>query len=66
MDEEVLRNDILQAFEFAHDRPDFVTPVKEALSGAAVREALWKPFPDQKCIWEIVLHMTVWTENGAL
>lgn len=38
-------------------------PLADALAGVTAPEALWKPGPEGKGIWEIVLHMAVWTEN---
>ncbi len=41
-------------------------PLKEALKGVTAQEAAWKADPQdphQRSIWQIVLHMTAWTEN---
>ncbi len=64
MDEQGLRRDVLMAFDFAHTREDFVNPVEEALAGVTAQEALWRADPGAKGIWDIVLHMSAWTENG--
>jgi len=63
MDDETLRRDLLTGFEYSYLHDDWVNPLADALDGVTVREALWKPAPSSKCIWEIVLHMAVWTEN---
>ena len=63
---EDLRRDIFVAIEYSHDQEDWVTPLTEALDGVSPDDAAWKPViqSDQvKSIWEIVLHMAVWTEN---
>lgn len=62
MDEQALQRDVLVTFEYAHHREDWVNPVEKALAGVTVPEALWKPDSEAKGIWEIVLHMAVWTE----
>jgi len=66
IDVESVREDVLIAIEYSHDQDDWVTPLTEALDGVSVEDAAWKPViaSDQvKTIWEIVLHMAVWTEN---
>ncbi len=57
---------MLLAFKYAHNEDDWVFPLASALAGVTASEAAWKPDPadpDLRCIWQIVLHMTVWTEN---
>jgi hypothetical protein len=61
-DQEV-RSDVLVAFEYSYQHEEWVNPLEEALAGIGVKEALWKPIPDAKTIWEIVLHLAVWNEN---
>ena len=66
IDDEIVRQDVLIAIEYSHDQDDWVTPLAEALDGVPVEDAVWKPvIPSDKVrsIWEIVLHMAVWTEN---
>ena len=63
-----MRRDVLLAFEYAHNREDWVYPLADALAGVTAQEAAWKPSPDKpdpdmRCIWQIVLHMTAWTDN---
>jgi hypothetical protein len=58
-----VRRDVLQAFEYSYLHDDWVYPLADTLDGVTVEEALWTPGPETKCIWEIVRHMTVWTEN---
>lgn len=66
LDGEAVQRDVLIAFEYAHNEEDWVTPLADALDGVTAKDALWKPDlndPEQKCTWQIILHMTVWTEN---
>ena len=63
MDEQALRRDVLIAFEYSYQHDDWVYPLADALAGITVDEAVWTPGPDVKGIWDIVLHMAVWTEN---
>lgn len=68
MDESVdvkgLQSDALLAYQYAHNREDWITPLEDALAGITLEEATWKPtVDDARCIWEIVLHMTAWTDN---
>lgn len=66
VDGQAIRRDVLSAFEYAHNKDAWVFPLAEALAGVTAREAIWKPATaasDLRSIWEIVLHMTVWTEN---
>jgi len=66
VDGEDVRRDTLIAFEYAHNEEEWVFPLSEALAGLTADEAAWIPSstdPDSRSIWQIVLHMTVWTEN---
>ncbi len=66
VDGQAVKRDLLLAFEYAHNEQDWVFPLTDALAGVTVQEALWKPDvndPGQRCIWQIVMHMSVWTEN---
>jgi len=63
MDEQVLQQQILSAFEYSYKYDDWVNPLDEALAGATAEEAAWRPGPEGKGIWDIVLHMAVWNEN---
>jgi hypothetical protein len=63
MEPDAVKEHLLIAFRYAHDEEDWVTPLSEALDGVTLEEALWRPVPVAKCIWEIVLHMAVWTDN---
>ena len=61
-----VRRDLLLAFEYAHNEGNWVFPLADALAAVTAQKALWSPDPNaplQRCIWQIVLHMTVWTEN---
>ncbi len=63
MDEDAFKRDILTAFEYSYVHDDWVFPLADALAGLTAEEATWRPGPDFKGIWDIVLHMAVWTEN---
>lgn len=66
LDGQAVQRDVLLAFEYAHNEDDWVFPLADALAGVTAQEAAWKPAaaaPDLRCIWQIVLHMTVWTDN---
>lgn len=63
MDNQEVKSHILTALEYVYLHDDWVNPLAEALEGVSVEEALWRPGPNAKGIWEIVLHMSVWTEN---
>jgi len=63
MDEEAVRRDVLIAFEYSYKHDDWVNPLAEALAGVTAAEAAWRPDPGVRGIWDIVLHMAVWTEN---
>ncbi len=56
MSERALQRDVLVAFEFAHNRDDFVNPLTNALAGVSVRDALFRPDTESKGIWDVVLH----------
>lgn len=63
VDGKAIRRDVLLALEYSYNQDDWVCPLLEALEGVTAREAAWVPTCDRQSIWEIVLHMTVWTEN---
>jgi hypothetical protein len=66
VDGRALRRDLLLAFEYAHHEDDWVYPLADALAGVTLQDALWTPHrndPKQRCIWQIVLHISAWTEN---
>lgn len=66
IDSEIVRDDTLIAIKYSHDEDDWVTPLAEALEGVSAEDAEWTPvIPSDKVksIWEIVLHMALWTEN---
>src|SRR5947209_4214158 len=63
MDEQAVQRDVLIAFESSYKHDDWVYPLADALAGVTAAEAAWRPGPDLKGIWNIVLHMAVWTEN---
>jgi hypothetical protein len=63
MDKQAVRRDVLIAFEYSYQHDDWVNPLADALAGVTAAEAAWRPGPGGKGIWDIVLHMAVWTEN---
>jgi hypothetical protein len=63
MTEEEMRNQILIGFQYSFKHDDWVNPLDEALEGVSAEEAAWRPGPEGKGIWDIVLHLAVWTEN---
>ena len=63
MDEHTIKSDILTAYEYSYIHDDWVYPLTDALAGVTAAEAAWRPGPELKGIWDIVLHMAVWTEN---
>jgi len=63
VDNEQVKSHVLTAWEYVYLHDDWLNPLADALEGVSVEEALWRPGPDTKGIWEIVLHMAVWTEN---
>jgi hypothetical protein len=66
VDGQAVQRDVLIAFDYAYKEEDWVFPLADTLAGVTTQEALWKPDPnepDQRCIWQIVLHMAVWNEN---
>lgn len=63
MTDEDIRRDLLIAFEYSYHHEDWVNPLADALEGLSAKEALRDCGQETKCIWEIVLHLTVWNEN---
>lgn len=63
MDEQRVKRDVLELFEYAHNREDWVNPLAAALAGVTAQEAAIRPSPNIRSIWQIVLHMTVWSDN---
>jgi uncharacterized damage-inducible protein DinB len=47
------------------DEGNWVTTVREAVEGMDAPGAAWKPAHEERSVWEIVRHMTVWTEWAA-
>ena len=44
------------------DQEAWITPLREILLGLDAEEAAWKPSPDERSAWEIVLHILAWTD----
>jgi uncharacterized damage-inducible protein DinB len=59
----------IEALVHASDRVavagNWITSVQEALKEVGAEEAAWQPGPAECSIFEIVLHMTVWTDWAA-
>ncbi|HWA82474.1 MAG TPA: DinB family protein [Fimbriimonadaceae bacterium] len=63
MTEAEVRDAVSVAYEYCYLHDEWVTSLTESLQGVTVSEALARPTPSSKCIWEIVLHVAVWNEN---
>ena len=63
MTDEDVRKELDIAFEYCYAHDDWVNPLNEALDGISAQAALWRPSPEGKGIWDIVLHLAVWNEN---
>lgn len=63
MDGEVVKQAVLAGLDHSYLHDDWVNPLPEALEGVTAEEAAWRPRPEGKGIWDIVLHLAVWTEN---
>lgn len=61
MDEQAIKHDLLALYDFAHTKDNWSEPIDDALAGVTASIAAWKPAPDEKSIWDIVNHMTLWT-----
>lgn len=58
-----VKDSLSLAFEYCYLHDEWVTSLGEALAGIGIMEAMHRPTPESKCIWEIVLHVAVWNEN---
>ena len=63
VDNETIKREIIIGFEYSYLHDDWVNPLSEALEGVTAKEAIWRPGPDAKGIWDMVLHMATWNEN---
>ena len=63
MDEATFKKELLVGLEYSYLHDDWVHPLADVLAGVTADEAAWRPAPDAKGIWDIVLHLAVWTEN---
>lgn len=63
MEEQDVRRLLVTTLEYAYLYDDWVFPLGEALEGLTPVQAAWRPSPDAKGIWDIVLHVAVWNEN---
>jgi uncharacterized damage-inducible protein DinB len=61
---EVFRESLLRQFRATHDgEPWYGTSRTALLRGVSAARALERPMNDGHSIWELVLHMTAWTEE---
>ncbi|WP_394793573.1 DinB family protein [Armatimonas sp.] len=44
------------------DTESWITPLRETLNDIEAEEAAWQSAPDERSIWEIVLHVGAWTD----
>ncbi|WP_395143888.1 DinB family protein [Armatimonas sp.] len=44
------------------DTEGWITPLRKTLNDIEAEEATWQPAPDERSIWEIVLHVEAWTD----
>ena len=52
---------LLDILDAAYDRRSFHgTTLRGALRGVKVDQACWRPAPDRKSIWELLLHAAYW------
>jgi len=63
MNDEDLRQLLVIGHEYSYLHDDWVHPLREALHGLTPEQALWRPTPNAKGIWDIVLHLAAWAEN---
>ena len=63
MEDQEFKDVILTALEYSYLHDDWVNPLSEALDGVSAEGAVWRPGPESKGIWDIVLHLAVWNEN---
>jgi hypothetical protein len=63
MDDRVLKEALLTAFEYSYLHEDWVSPLQDVLAGLDATEARFRTTPEGKCIWEVLLHVAVWNEN---
>jgi hypothetical protein len=63
VDGEAVKAAVLTALDYSYLHEDWVNPLAEALEGVTAEQAAWRPGPQEKGIWDIVLHLAVWNEN---
>ncbi len=56
---------LLKANDHVSVQGNWIASVHESLKGISAEEAAWKPGPEERSIFEIVLHITVWTDWAA-
>lgn len=56
---------LINACRHVSDTSGWITSVRESLEGMNAAESIWKPGPEERSVWEIVLHMTAWTDWAA-
>ena len=63
LDGQAVRRDVSLAFAYSYRHEDWVMPLEDALAGVRAQDAAWKPAPGVHSVWQIVLHITAWTDN---
>ena len=53
---------LVDVFDHVHALERWITPLAVELDGMDAAEAAWKPAPGERSVWEIVRHVTAWTE----
>jgi hypothetical protein len=54
--------DLVRASDNISISDSWITPLGQALDGLDAAGAAWKPSSDERSIWEIVQHLTSWTD----
>ncbi len=63
MTDDQIKHELAIGFEYCYQHDDWVEPVEQALAGLTAEQALWRPNPEVKGIWDMVLHLAAWNEN---
>lgn len=56
---------LVGACQRVSDKTAWINSVRDTLDGMGPEEAAWKPALDERSAWEIVAHMTSWTDWAA-
>lgn len=56
---------LLYLLDYTYEKTDGTyPPLLAALAGLTAEQASWKPGPDRHSIWQIVRHISLWSEAG--